>query len=791
MKEKLFLLDAYALIFRSYYAFMQRPMRNREGMNTSAVFGFTKFLRDILKTERPHYLGVAFDPKGGNFRNQLYPEYKANRSETPEDIIASVPYIKRVLDAMRIPILEVPGYEADDVIGTLSHRAAAHGFTVYMVTPDKDFGQLVTPDVLIYRQSRTGEGVEIVDRAHIKEKYGVDDPRLIIDILALWGDASDNIPGVRGVGEKGAIKLVNQFGPVENMLSHTDQLTGKLRENVEASREQIMLSKKLATIEMEVPIPFEPEALRTEAPDCEALREVFRELDFSSFLREMDQGGTALSEHMKPTSCVPGLPAGEPAPAVSAGTAASGASATASGTAAKTHSGPPDLFSQGMVPAGAGAADDEAPQHEGTVYKTAATTPHTYHTVRTRAELENLIATLGAQDEFCFDTETTGLDPLSDKMVGMSFCIKAHEAWYVALDNSNREEFCGLLKPLFENEKIAKTGQNLKFDIGMLRGAGITVRGRLYDTMILHYLLEPDARHGMDTLSMQYLDYAPIAIETLIGRGAKQLTMDRVAVDVVAEYAAEDADVTQQLKELLWPQVVGQGFGKLYQDIEEPLISVLSDMELTGVKLDVGVLSAAGKELNTELAELEKQIREAAGEPALNINSPRQLGQVLFEKLKVDPKPKQTKTKQYRTDEDTLQALSGNHPIIGMILEYRGVKKLLSTYVEALPALVNPRDERVHTSYNQTVAATGRLSSTGPTLHKIPIRDERGREIRRAFVPSDADHVLLSADYSQVELRLMAHLSCDEALISAFRHGEDIHAATAARLYGVPIADVT
>ncbi len=769
MKERLFLVDAYALIFKSYYAFMQRPMRNAAGVNTSAVFGFVKFLRDMIKAERPHYLGVAFDPKGGNFRNQLYPQYKANRSETPEDIIASVPYIKRVLEAMRIPILEVPGYEADDVIGTLSHRAAAHGWKVYMVTPDKDFGQLVTPDVVIYRASRTGEGFETVDRDHIKEKYGVDDPRLIIDILALWGDASDNIPGVKGVGEKGAIKLVNQFGTVENLLLHTGELSGKLRENVEAGREQLLLSKRLATIEMDVPIEFRPEELRVEDPDCEALREIFHELDFRMFLREMDNGGTPLSVRTEPAPS-PAKPKG-PKPTA-------------------TRVAIPDLFSQGMATAPEAAAQADV-QESASEYATAASTPHTYRTVRTRAELEEMIAALRAAGSFCFDTETPGLDPLNDRMVGMSFSVKAHEAWYVVLDSATRTEFCELLRPLFEDEKIPKTGHNIKFDIGMLRGVGITVGGTLYDTMIMHYLLDPDSRHGMDSLSVKYLHYEPIAIETLIGRGARQLTMDRVAVNLVSEYAAEDADVTFQLKEVLWPQVVAQGFVDLYLSIEEPLIRVLSDMELTGVKLDATILAAAGRELGGEAAALEKQIREAAGEPALNINSPKQLGQVLFEKLKVDPKPKQTKTKQYRTDEEYLQGLAAHHPIIGMILEYRGVKKLLSTYIEALPALVNPRDGRIHTSYNQTVAATGRLSSTNPNLQNIPIRDDRGREIRRAFVPADAGHVLLSADYSQVELRLMAHMSGDEALLAAFKNGEDIHAATAARLYGVPLGEVT
>ncbi len=769
MKERLFLVDAYALIFKSYYAFLQRPMRNAAGLNTSAVFGFTKFIRDIIKNERPHYLGVAFDPKGGNFRNQLYPEYKANRSETPEDIIKSVPYIKRILEAMRIPVLEVAGYEADDVIGTLAREASEHGFDVYMVTPDKDFGQLVSRSAFIYKQAKNGEGVEIVGCDKLKEQYGVDDPRLIIDILALWGDASDNIPGVPGIGEKGAVKLVSQFGTVENILANTAALSGKQKENIEATAQQILLSKKLATIDVNVPIEFSPEALACEAPDCEALREVFREMDFRMFLREMDMGGTAFSQKFDPHPevCAP-------------------ATAALAARAAVAHNATVDLFSHLEAP----AAGPDAPAG---LYgpKNIKNTPHDYRTADTAEKVRELAATLSGVEEICFDTETTGIDPITSSLVGISFAVKPFEAWYVPFDDSNRKEFAALLKPVFEDERIAKTGQNIKFDIMVLRGEGIVVRGFKYDTMIMHYLLDPDARHGMNALSLGLLDYAPIEIETLIGRGSKQLTMDRVPVNLVAEYCAEDADVTVRLKEKLWPEVTGGGFEKLYRTIEEPLIDVLADMELAGIKIDAAILAQTGRELTAELIGLEERIREAAGDPTLNVNSARQLGQLLFERLKIDDKPKQTKTKQYRTDEEYLQMLSDRHPVIGEILEYRGVKKLLSTYVEALPALINPKTGRVHTSFNQAVAATGRLSSTNPNLQNIPIRDARGRDIRRAFVAADADHVLLSADYSQVELRLMAHFSGDEALIEAFERGEDIHAATAARLYKIPIGEVT
>lgn len=779
--KRVFLIDAYALIFRSYYAFMSRPMRNRDGLNTSAVFGFAKFLRDIIVNEHPHYLGVAFDPHGGSFRNTLYPLYKANRSETPEDIVASVPYIKRILEALHIPILEVPGYEADDVIGTISHQASEAGYEVYMVTPDKDFGQLVRDNVFIYRQRKNGEGVEILGPAQIEEHYGFKDPRLVIDVLALWGDASDNIPGVQGIGEKGAMKLVNQFGTVENILANVEQLKGRQHDNIVAGAEQLRLSKTLATIALDAPVKFVPEELEMERPDCEQLKQIYRELDFNMFLREMESRPSPFNGQI----CYP------------YDQAVSHGGEVAERSVAKEPVAPQqevqtDLFGQ-VVEQPATKKSAPQPTMEPDLFAaptgmgTVATVAHEYKIVESGAELAAMVTRLRTAGRFCFDTETSGLDCFKDRIVGMSFSCEASKAWYVP---ASKEAFAEL-KPLFEDEKVEKVGQNMKFDIMMLRSEGIEVKGFKYDTMLLHYLLDSESRHNMDYLAQRYLDYMPIQIESLIGRGSKQLTMDRVPLAQIAEYAAEDADVTWRLFEVLWPEVQREGLEKLYRDIEEPLIDVLVDIERAGVRIDTEQLAEYAIELNAEMMALENRIRELAGMPDLNINSARQLGVALFEVLRVDTKPKLTKTKQYCTDEEYLQFLADRHEIIPLILKYRGTKKLLSTYVEALPQLVNPVTGHIHTSFNQAVTATGRLSSTNPNLQNIPIREEQGRRIRKAFVPSDSDHVLLAADYSQVELRLMAHLSGDEAMIGAFEKGEDIHRDTAARLFHVPIDQVT
>lgn len=779
--ERIYLLDAYALIYRSYYAFMGRPMRNRQGMNTSAIFGFTKFLRDIIMKEMPRYLGVAFDPHGGTFRNELYPEYKANRSETPEDILTAVPYIKRILGAMRIPCIEVPGYEADDVIGTLSVKAAREGYEVYMVTPDKDFGQLIQQNVYIYKQRKNGEGIEIVGCKELKEHYGIDDPRLIIDILALWGDTSDNIPGVPGIGEKSAVKLVNEFGTVENILAHVSQLKGKQKENIIAGREQLLLSKTLATIDTDVPLEFIPTELEMEDPDCDELRNIYTELDFNMFLREMD--GTRTTPFNKAVKGA--APCSRPPADVSA----------TSGVAADRFapSVQRDLFGNPVAgvsrAAEVTAMDDQLLSAAG--YKTLSDISHDYKTITTPSQLASLIAKLGGENEFCFDVETAGFDCHTCRIVGISFCAKEGEAYYVPISSGDSEGYMKMLKPLLEEPSIVKIGQNIKFDIMALAVAGIRVGGFKYDTMLLHYLLDPESRHGMNHLARFYLNYSPIEIETLIGRGSKQITMAQVDVETASEYGAEDADVTLRLKNILWPKIVEMGFEELYRRIEEPLIDVLADIELTGVKIDTEQLAAYGRELTVEMDALEARIRELTATPDLNVNSSRQLGIVLFEKMKIDSKPKLTKTKQYSTDEEYLVSLADKNPIVNMVLEYRALKKLLSTYIEALPQLVNPVTGRVHTSFNQAVTSTGRLSSTNPNLQNIPIRTEQGRQIRKAFIPSDDEHIILSADYSQVELRLMAHLSGDEALIDAFRHGEDIHRATAARLFGIPLPEVT
>jgi DNA polymerase I len=779
--KKLFLVDAYALIFKYYYAFLGRPMRNREGMNTSVVFGFVKFLRDIQKRERPDLLGVAFDPKGGSFRRDIFPEYKANRSETPEDILLSIPYVKRVLDAMCIPILEAAGYEADDVIGTLSQKGVEAGYDVYMVTPDKDYGQLVRDNCRIYKQRGAEGSIEIVDREAIREKYGIDDPQLVRDILALWGDASDNIPGVPGIGEKIACKLVREWGTVENILDNVSKIKGKQGEKIAGWADNLRLAKRLTTICLDVPIPFREEDLTVCDPHIDQLRGIFAELDFKAFMNDLT--------NLAPAEPLPEGPRQEAQTQLAEMARAKSAAAKKAALA-----GQGNLFGDPVVPL---PAAQEVPvaelqaEAEAIQFRTAQTTPHEYTLVETAAQLREVVAAVGRYPEFCFDTETTGFDIFNDRIVGLSLAVEPFKAWYVPFLEKDTPEYAEIVRPLFEDEKIAKIGQNIKFDLMVLRRLGITIRGRMYDTMILHYLLDPESRHNMNALAEKYLNYKPIEIETLIGKGSKQLTMDLVNVERVKEYAAEDADVTLQLKQALYPMIEQIGLQHLYFEIEEPMIAVLADIEMAGVRIDSEALAVYAVELNRKLAELEAAIRTEAGEPNLNINSARQLGEVLFGKMRIAEKPKMTKTKQFCTDEDYLQLFARKHRIVDLILEYRGVKKLLSTYVEALPQLVNRSTGRIHTSFNQAVTATGRLSSTNPNLQNIPVRDDMGRRIRKAFIPSDDDHLLLSADYSQVELRLMAHLSGDESLIAAFEHGEDIHAATAAKLFNKTLDEVT
>ena len=789
--KRLFLVDAYALIFKYYYAFMGRPMRNREGMNTSIVYGFTKFLRDIQKREKPDLLGVAFDPKGGCFRRDIFPEYKANRPATPEDILRSVPYVKRIVEAMCIPVLEVPGFEADDVIGTLAKKGDEAGYEVFMVTPDKDYGQLVGDNRKLYKQK--GDGIEIVDKEAIKAKYGIDRPELVRDILALWGDSSDNIPGVPGVGEKGACKMVQAWGEVENIIANADKIGGKTGANILANEERLRLAKVLTTIRLDVPIEFNEEDLTVCCPKIDELRALYAELDFKGFLADLNNLAPA-EENTAPQQA-------EPIQLANVARVKAGQQKKAS------LEGQGSLFGDLFAPVVEESTEEVAePMADAQIdlfansFNTVSSTPHKYTTIFTAEELRKVVAEVAAASYFCFDLETTGFDMFGDRIVGMSLATKAHEAWYIPFGhkadvrsrNDIEAEYSTILRPLFENENIAKVGQNMKFDILFLRALGIEVKGEKWDTMIMHYLLDAEARHSMDSLAERYLNYSPISIETLIGKGAKQLTMDMVGVERVAEYAAEDADITLQLYDVLRPLLEKEhSLLKLYHEIEEPMISVLADMEWEGVCINSEALHNYSATLSQKLTSIEEEIREISGEREININSSRQLGELLFAKMRIAAKPKMTKTKQFCTDEEYLQSFAGEHKVVDLILEYRGVKKLLSTYVDSLPQLVNPVTGHIHTSYNQAVTATGRLSSTNPNLQNIPVRDDLGRPIRSAFVPSDDRHELLSADYSQVELRLMAHLSGDESLCEAFREGKDIHAATAARIFKKPIEEVT
>ena len=790
--KRLFLVDAYALIFKYYYAFMGRPMRNRAGMNTSIVYGFTKFLRDIQKREKPDLLGVAFDPKEGCFRREIYPEYKANRPATPEDILQSVPYVKRIVEAMCIPVLEVPGFEADDVIGTLAKKGDEAGYEVFMVTPDKDYGQLVGENRKLYKQK--GDGIEIVDKEAIRAKYGIDRPELVRDILALWGDSSDNIPGVPGVGEKGACKMVQAWGEVENIIANADKIGGKTGANILANEEQLRLAKVLTTIRLDVPIDFDEESLTVCSPKLDELRALFAELDFKNFLADLS--------NMAPAEDL-SVPRQAPQTQL-----ANMARVKAGQQKRASLAGQGSLFDDMFAPTTpAEVVDGDVTTEEGvqpdlfaSAFATVDTTPHKYTTIFSTEELRKVVAEISEQPLLCFDLETSGFDIFGDRVVGLSLAVREHEAWYIPFGhnadarprNVIEEEYASILRPLFESEGIVKVGQNMKFDILFLRSLSIAVKGKKWDTMLMHYLLDAESRHGMNALAERYLNYSPIAIETLIGKGAKQLTMDMIGVERIAEYAAEDADVTLQIYNKLRPMLESEPtLLKLYEDVEAPMIDVLADMEWEGVRIDSEALRNYSTRLSQKLSSIEEQIREVSGEREININSSRQLGEMLFAKMRITDKPKMTKTKQFCTDEEYLQSFAGEHKVVDLILEYRGVKKLLSTYIEALPQLVNPVTGHIHTSYNQAVTATGRLSSANPNLQNIPVRDDLGRPIRAAFIPSDERHLLLSADYSQVELRLMAHLSGDENLCEAFREGKDIHAATAARIFKKPIDEVT
>ena len=744
--ERLFLLDAYALIYRAYYAFIKAPRINSKGQNTSAILGFVNTLEDVLRRQSPTHIGVAFDPAGPTFRHEAYADYKAQREETPEAIRWSVPVIKDIIRAYRIPILEVPGYEADDVIGTLATRAGAQGIDTYMMTPDKDYGQLVGPHVFMYRPRHGDKEFDTLGVEEVKEKFGIDTPAQVIDLLGLMGDSSDNIPGCPGVGEKTAQKLIAEFGSIDNLLSGTDRLKGALRKKVEENAGQIRFSRFLATIKTDVPIELDMDALRREQPDEDALRAMFEELEFRSLIDRVFKKD-------------------KPAPAPEQGS----------------------LF----------AAFESAPQPEEEAAPARLARlddlPCRYHLVETEADRRALAERLMSVPSFSMDTETTGTEAMQAELVGMSFSFAENEAYYVSVspDRDEAQRIVDEFKPAYAREDCLKVGQNIKYDILVLGHYGVEVRGPLFDTMVAHYVLQPELHHGMDYLAEIYLKYEPIHIEELIGpKGRKQKNMRDLPPAEVYRYACEDADVTLKLKHVLERELDEHDARRLFEEIEMPLVPVLAYMERNGVRIDPEALRQTSEHFTARMKQIEQEVYQLAGEE-FNIASPKQVGEVLFDKLRISDKAKKTKSKgQYVTSEEVLESLKSKHPIVEKILDYRGLRKLLSTYIDALPALVNPRTGRIHTSFNQTVTATGRLSSSNPNLQNIPVRNEDGKEIRKAFIPDDGCE-FFSADYSQIELRIMAHLSGDPHMLEAFREGHDIHAATAAKIYKKPIAEVT
>jgi DNA polymerase-1 len=755
-KNKLFLLDAYALIYRSYYAFIKNPRVDSKGRNTSAIFGFINTLEEVLRKENPTHIAVAFDPPGPTFRHTAYEEYKAQREATPEVIKLSVPIIKNVIRAYNIPVLEVPGYEADDVIGTIAKRADKDRFDVYMMTPDKDYGQLAESHIFIYKPKYGSNDFDVLDDKKVMEKYQINHPCQMIDLLGLMGDASDNIPGCPGVGEKTAVKLLQEFGSIENLLKNSHRLKGALKTKIEENDEQIRFSKFLATIKTDVPIEVvEDDFLRREIDET-TIRELFEELEFRTLLTRVLK-----LDPVKITSKRP-----------------------AQGNLF-------DLFDQ-LEPIEPPTAEKDVSPTLPADFTDIHSTTHQYTMVQTEEELLALNRKLCAQQSVCFDTETTGVDPLLSELVGLSFAYKEGEAFYVPVsaDRTEAQRQVEIFRPFFEDGNIEKVGQNLKYDILELRNYGIRVQGRLFDTMIAHYLLNPEIRHGMDYMAEIYLNYKTIHIEELIGaKGKNQGNMRDVDPVLVTDYAAEDADITLKLKKILEKEIHTNQLDNLYYRVEAPLIYVLAEMEWTGVRLDLNALEDLSVQYTQQLIQIEKEISTMAG-IEFNINSPKQIGEVLFDRMKIADKPKKTKTGQYKTSEEELEKMRSRHPIIGKILEQRGLKKLLSTYIDAFPLLINPRTGKIHTSFNQTVAATGRLSSTNPNLQNIPIRDERGKEMRKVFIP-DEECLFVSSDYSQIELRIMAHLSGDRNMVEAFNKGQDIHAATAAKIFKVSLDEVT
>lgn len=750
-QKRLFLLDAYALIFRGYYAFIKNPRINSKGLNTSAIMGFMNSLLEVIRKEKPNYLAVCFDKGGSQERFSIFPEYKANRDETPEAIRIAIPYIHKILDAMQIPIIEKEGYEADDIIGTLAKQAEQEGYTTFMVTPDKDYGQLVSENIFMYKPARGGKDIEIWGVEEVKQNFGVNSPEQVIDLLGMMGDAVDNIPGFPGVGEKTAQKLIQEFGSIENLLQNTDKLKGKLRENIENNAEKGLLSKRLARIILDVPVTFHKENFALSSPKMEEIIPIFEELEFRTMLgtlqKAFQQVNTSNTEY--------------------------------------------NLFNISENSQNIQLSLFDNP--ETSQYKTIKDIEHSYYLIENKEDIYKLVSELLLQKEVCFDTETTSLNELEAELVGMAFSWEKHKGYYVLFPESKEltQEILEIFRPFFENSSITKIGQNLKYDIKVLAKYNIQVLGNLFDTMIAHYLLNPDGKHNMDILSENYLHYSPISIETLIGKKGKgQLSMRQVPPQEQKEYAVEDTDVTLQLKNIFEQQLQKYNAEKLFSQIESPLVQVLADMELEGIRIDVPFLKSLSDDIEKDIFSLQQAVYEQAGE-TFNLSSPKQLGDILFEKLKLISKPKKTKTGQYATSEEILSELAPKHKIVANVLEYRQLQKLQSTYIDALPKEVNSTTGRVHTTYMQAVTATGRLSSNNPNLQNIPIRTERGQQIRKAFVPRNEDYTLLSADYSQIELRVIAALSREKNMIEAFLQNQDIHRSTAAKVFNVDIQSVT
>ncbi len=746
--KRLFLLDAYALIYRSYFAFIKNPRFNSKGMNTSAMYGFVTILEQLLREQKPSHIAVVFDLNVPTFRHEMFEAYKANREEMPEDLQKSIPYIRRIIEAYHIPILEKAGFEADDVIGTLAKKAETMGYTAYMMTPDKDYAQLVSENIFMYKPSRGGEAPEVWGIPEVRENFGIDDPKQVIDILGLMGDTADNIPGCPGVGPKTAMKLISTYKSIDGIYQNINEQKGKLKENLIEYEQQVRMSRKLAEIILDVPVEFDENKLVMEDPNFQKLNEIFTELEFKQLIKKQEAKQPAANDSQYEQGNLFGF-----------------------GTQTTAEEKPVEIKN----------------------LESFDTVPHQYYLIETAEQRASLRAELSVQKEFCFDTETTGLDTMTAELVCMSFSYRPHEAYCVTLP-ANREQATAIVQEfrfVFGDEKILKIGQNIKYDFSILKNYGLEIRGPLFDTMIAHYLIQPEMKHNLDYLCELYLNFQKITTDTLIGKkGTLQQSMRQAPLNKLRDYACEDADLTLQLKQAIEKDLDTSGTRPLFDEIEMPLIYVLADMEIAGVNLNTSELNAYAEVLRKQIIDIEAEIIAMAGEE-FNISSPKQLGVILFEKMKIDPGAKMTKTKQYSTAEETLEKLQDKHPIIAKILEYRGLRKLLSTYVETLPQLINQKTKKIHTSYNQAIAATGRLSSTNPNLQNIPIRDENGRELRKAFIPSDNEHTFLSADYSQIELRIMAALSQDSQMIEAFRNNQDIHAITASKIYKIPLEQVT